>query len=520
MELQSIESGVRRLLRALWTQHRGAARRASASHGQLLALACAAWSCHGDTGPRSTGAGLVPGPPDHDAPPALQGGSGGGAVGSPSGSEGGIGSVSGIGAAGADVGDSANSSEDAGDAGAVASEDAGPPPVCDIIPNTGSLTDGDANIDLDAELQRISGFGGMDGGFYAELTPDQVDTAFGNGPGQLGLSIIRIRIPESQDRFGVSVAAASRAAQLGATVMATPWSPPANMKSNNDTVGGSLNVASYGAYADHLLGFRDFMQSNGVPIYAISVQNEPDIQVTYESCDWTANQLVDWIAAQGAKFGDTRLIAPESFNFNRQVSNPILESPAASAQVDIVGGHIYGSGLADYPLARQQGKELWMTEHYTDSASSANAWPLALDVGTEINDIMQANFSAYVWWAIRRGYGLITEDGVVSKRGYLMAQYSKFIRPGYVRIGATQPNNDSVAVTAYKGGDRVVVVAVNRSAQPQAINLDVFNSCATGFSRFTTSVNKNLANDGPVTLANGRAAVTLDAQSVTTFVSE
>jgi len=408
----------------------------------------------------------------------------------------------------------------AGDATGVVSNDAGIAEVCNIIPNAGSVTDGDANIDVSVELQRIAGFGGMDGGFYAELTPDQIDTAFGNGPGQLGLSIIRIRIPEAQNGFGTSLAAASRAFQLGATVIATPWSPPANLKSNNSTTGGSLNVASYGAYANHLLSFRDFLQANGVPLYAISVQNEPDIQVTYESCDWTSNQLIDWISGQGSKFGDTRLMAPESFNFSRQFTDPILNDPAASAQVDIVAGHVYGGGLADYPLARQQGKEVWMTEHFTESANSANAWPLALDVGTEIHNIMSANFSAYVWWAIRRGYGLLTEDGVVSKRGYLLAQYSKFIRPEYVRVRSTQPSNASVGVTAYKGANRVVVVALNRSDQPQTINLDVFNSCATSFSRFTTSVSKNVANDGTVALDNSRATVTLDGQSVTTFVSQ
>jgi len=147
-------------------------------------------------------------------------------------------------------------------------------------------------------------------------------------------------------------------------------------------------------------------------------------------------------------------------------------------------------------------------------------WPLALDVGTEIHDIMSANFSAYVWWAVRRGYGLMTEDGVVSKRGYLMAQYAKFIRPGFVRVGATQPSNTNVGVTAYEGNGQVVIVALNRSAQPQSINLDVFNSCATSFSRFTTSVNKNVADDGSLTLTDRRATVTLDGQSVTTFVSQ
>ena len=161
-----------------------------------------------------------------------------------------------------------------------------------------------------------------------------------------------------------------------------------------------------------------------------------------------------------------------------------------------------------------------MTEHYTDSANPANLWPLALDVGTEIHNIMSANFSAYVWWAIRRGYGLMTEDGVVSKRGYLMAQYAKFIRPGYIRVGASQPGDANVGVTAYKGDNRLVVVAVNRGTQPATVNLDVFNSCATSFSRFTTSVDENVAEGAPVVLSERRASVTLDAQSVTTFVSQ
>jgi glucuronoarabinoxylan endo-1,4-beta-xylanase len=165
---------------------------------------------------------------------------------------------------------------------------------------------------------------------------------------------------------------------------------------------------------------------------------------------------------------------------------------------------------------------VWMTEHYTDSGPEpdrANQWPLALDVGTEIHRSMQANFNAYIWWYIRRGYGLITDDGVVSKRGYLMSQYSRFVRPGFVRVGASNPAG--AQVTAYKNGPgKVVVVALNTSAQPQNIALDLFGSCVTSFDRFTTSQTKNAQSDGVVALQNGRAAVTLDAQSLTTFVSQ
>jgi glucuronoarabinoxylan endo-1,4-beta-xylanase len=516
-------------------------KRALAGHGFILAWVCLAWSC-GNEPQRATlaasaagsGAQRVDNPAPDGSGSVGTGSIGTGSIGTGSIGTGSIGTDSvGTGSVGTGSGASEAVPGDAplvggagntggsssGDVNSPVPPDTMPPATCAIVLNAGSATDTDVNIDLGIELQRIAGFGGMDGGFYPELTAAQVDSAFGNGPGQLGLSIIRIRVPETAARFPVSVAAAARASQLGALVMATPWSPPAEMKSNGSVTGGTLNVESYGAYADHLLSYRDFMQANGAPLYAISVQNEPDIQVTYESCDWTPQQLVDWIRAHGAKFEGTQLMAPESTKFDRAWSDPLLQDPEVSAHVDIVGGHVYGGGVADYLLAREQGKEVWMTEHYHDSAGPANQWPLALGIGTDVHRSMVVNFNAYVWWAIRRAYGLLTEDGVVSKRGYVMAQYSKFIRPGFVRVSATEPANAEVAVTAYKGGNQLVVVALNRSTTAQAINLDVFNGCASQLSRFTTSAAANLAEGEPVTLVDGRATVTLEAESATTFVS-
>src|SRR5690606_23234960 len=131
------------------------------------------------------------------------------------------------------------------------------------------------------------------------------------------------------------------------------------------------------------------------------------------------------------------------------------------------------------------------------------------------------NFNAYVWWYIRRGYGLITDDSQVSKRGYLMSQYSRFIRPGFVRVGASTPSVNGVQVTAYKNGPgQVVIVALNTTAQPQTVDLDLFGSCVTAFDRFTTSATKDVESDGVVTLDGRRASVTLDAQSLTTFTSQ
>jgi O-glycosyl hydrolase len=379
---------------------------------------------------------------------------------------------------------------------------------------------GDINVDLTSSFQLIRGFGGINmPGWIPDLTPEQVDTAFGNGPGQIGMSILRVRVPYDPEQFALEVPSAARAVELGATVIASPWTPPAALKSNADIVGGSLLADSYAAYADHLLSFRDFMESNGVPIYALSVQNEPDIEVTYESCSWTAQEMAAWLAQEGQRFGETKLIAAESFNFNPLMTDPILQDPAAEPQVDIIGGHLYGRRPADYPLARSLGKELWMTEHYTDSSNSANAWPNALAVGKEIHDAMSANFSAYIWWYIRRAYGPITEDGLVSKRGSLLAQYAKFIRPGDVRVAASAPAAPDVYVTAYKGeGGRVAVVAVNLSEEPRDVTLDLSNSCLDALSVFGTSATEDVSDQGELALSEGRASVTLAAQSVTTFV--
>jgi glucuronoarabinoxylan endo-1,4-beta-xylanase len=417
--------------------------------------------------------------------------------------------------AAADAGDAVLA--DAGDGGLA---DAGPA-ACIPRANPGSPADGEVDIDLTAELQTIRGFGGINvPGWIADLTPEQVDTAFGNGPGQIGMSILRVRVPYDPAQFALEVPSAAHAVALGATVIASPWTPPPEMKSSNDIVGGSLNVESYGAYADHLLSFREFMAANGVPLYAMSVQNEPDITVTYESCEWTPAEMAAWLAEQGPRFGDTKLIAAESFNFNPAITDPILQDPAAAAEVDIIGGHLYGRRPSDYPLARSLGKELWMTEHYTSSTTSANEWPLALGVGKEIHDSMTANFSAYIWWYIRRSYGPITEDGLVSKRGSLIAQYAKFVRPGDVRVAATAPAVPDVYVTAYKGdANRLVVVAVNLNTAAQDITLDAVDGCVDHFERFTTSATKDVSDDGVVVLDQGRAAVSLDAESVTTFVS-
>jgi glucuronoarabinoxylan endo-1,4-beta-xylanase len=371
-------------------------------------------------------------------------------------------------------------------------------------------------IDFSNEKQSIRGFGGMNmPDWIGDLTPDQVDKAFGNQPGQIGFTILRVKVPNSTSLFNIQVPAAVRAKSHGAIVMASPWSPPPAMKTNNNIIGGRLEVSSYGDFANHLDSFADYMSSNGASLYAISLQNEPDVTVNYESCDWTPEEMINFLINHGQEFDSVKLIVAESFNFSRSQTDPILNNAEAESQVDIIGGHIYGGGLYDYPLARSKGKEVWMTEHLDTDTS----WSAVLQTGKEIHDCMVANFNAYLWWYIRRFYGPIDESGNISKRGYVMSHYAKFVRPGFTRINATASSAPRIYVTAYKNDTNAVIVAVNRNSSSSILEFSLQNDTVDSFTKYTTSASKNMNNDGMITLSEGSFSTALDAQSITTFTT-
>lgn len=374
------------------------------------------------------------------------------------------------------------------------------------------------------EYQTIRGFGGMNApGWIADLTPAQIDTAFGSESGQLGLSIMRMRIDPNSANWRQQVSAAVRARQLGAILLATPWSPPAFMKSNNSLInGGKLKPEYYDEYATHLLDFANFMSTNGAPLYTVSVQNEPDWHPDYESCDWNGDDFVSFLNSQGSRFGSSlKVTVGEAVGFAKRFTDPVLNSPTAVQHADIIAGHLYGAVPQDYPLARSKGKEVWMTEHYTDSKSDANVWPLALDVGTELHQSMAANFNAYIWWYIRRSYGLLSENGQVSKRGFIMSQYARFVRPGYQRIGATEKPYSDVLVTAYKGPDnKIVMVVVNNGTGSRNLNVNLQNGSVGNFVKYSTSDSLNVAYGGTYQVTNGATSFYVEPKSIATFVSE
>lgn len=347
------------------------------------------------------------------------------------------------------------------------------------------------------------------------MTPAQVQVAFGSGNGQAGFSIMRLRIPPDSTQFSIDVPSAKLAESLGAIVIASPWTPPAWMKSNNSTIGGTLDTSAYAAYAAHLKAFADTMRNDGVSLYAISVQNEPDANVSYELCYWNATQFLNFMKNNAGSVG-TPIFMPESESFNSQFSDSTLDDPVAAADVAFIGGHLYGATPTSYPLALSKGKEVWMTEYLVTDTS----WSAVLGTAKGINDCMNAQMSAYVWWYIVRYYGPIAETGAtLTKRGYVMSQYARFVRPGFYRVSATANPQANIYVTAYKSGSKVIIVALNMSSSSISQPFKILNGTVTTFTPYETSSTKSCVQESDITVSNGSFNATLDPSSVTTFVS-
>ncbi|QDH81064.1 cellulose-binding protein [Echinicola soli] len=393
------------------------------------------------------------------------------------------------------------------------------------------------HLDPNTRFQTISGFGGgnMMWGFDY-LNAEEIKLAFGTGAGELGLSIYRVRLSPVREDWPALVETVKEARKYGARIIASPWSPPAAFKSNHDLIGGHLLEAHYADYADYLNDFVQFMAGEGSPVDVVSIQNEPDIQVSYESCDWTVDQVYDFIKNHGDAIQGAQLTAAESFNFKQSYTDQILNDSDALENLDIVSGHIYGSGLAPYPLAEEKGVEVWMTEYLMNQNSGVDInnwnteeaviWEESMGMLETIHGAMTSNWNAYIWWYIRRFYSFLgdgeqgTSREQTLRRGHAMAQFAKYVRPGYERIWANYTGTSAnLGITAYEGNDQVVVVLINWEENPlPEVWLDLPVNISEAVS-YTTSVTK-MQEETKLTLGEETVTVALPAKSITTVVMD
>jgi len=371
-----------------------------------------------------------------------------------------------------------------------------------------------ATIDVSKAKQVIDGFGACTA-WHVQFTSAEADAAFKNeNSEQMGLSILRVRIAPSSTEWpgwADEKANAQKAKARGAMILASPWSPPAALKTNNNTIGGELKSESYAAYANHLKTFCTYLGNVDV----VSIQNEPNIEVDYESCNWTPAQLLAFCKNNASAIGKP-VMAPEAFNFDKNYSDPILNDPTANAHVQYIGGHLYGATAYNYSNAITRGKKVWMTEKYFNPDDIATCITMA----KEIIDCMYYNMNAYVWWYLRQpGCNLIEAGGKLKKKGCTMGQFSKFVRPGYFRIEATYQPKTGVYMVAFKGKDQNVVVVVNQNKNKVSQSFSFKNDTVFSVKKYVTSDSKNINDEGTITCAVNSFSDNLDAQSITTYVS-
>lgn len=382
-------------------------------------------------------------------------------------------------------------------------------------------------IDLANQHQIIRGFGGIHINAWTgqQLNNDMCEKAFDNDPGEIGLSIFRIWVDPEKNGWNAELPAAKYAVSKGAIVFASPWNPPSNMKEElrKTDQGTDYRLLSqyYGAYTDHLNSFIDHMNSNEVPLYAISVQNEPD---WHSWTWWEPNEMLKFVR-ENAQNINCRVIAPESFSYSRKMIDPLLNDSIANSNIDILGTHLYGTPKSNfyYPLAYQKGKEIWMTEHlYGSDKPADNTWELALQVAEEINTCMDARMSAFVYWYIRRFYGLIDDSGNITDKGYVMSHFSKFVRPGSYRVEMPFNAGTNITATAYKNDSTLAIVVVNRSNNAATLNFNIENNLDVidSMTQFTTTALKKVNNEGTFTIENGSFSASVEPMSITTFTSD
>jgi len=373
--------------------------------------------------------------------------------------------------------------------------------------------DATITVNTGTKYQYIRGFGGMSNVWTSPaISMTEIDRLF--GPSGLGLNILRICIyPYMDDLFnGVEAgptndqgahvnyyAMVRRAKRHGALIQASPWTPPGEWKTNGTRLTGKLKVEHWVDYAKHLQDYIKRMADNGAAIDYISTQNEPDIGVSYDGCEWTGEEMRDFIKQYGRIIvpanSPVKLLPGESYQLRDQYYNPMYNDPAAMALIDVIAGHIYGNGLRRHTSAINAGKEVWMTEHLFNTSSNYNIdsqWQSVWVMIKEVHDCMTNDFNAYIWWYSKRFYSLIgdgeygTIDGKLLFRGYAMSHYAKYAT-GKTRVAAAMTGgNANVFVTAYESDKEIALVLFNQgSTDVGQLNIDI-PVAATGASMVIT----------------------------------
>jgi glucosylceramidase len=299
---------------------------------------------------------------------------------------------------------------------------------------------------------------------------------------------------------------ASAAAGGKLTLFLSPWSPPAWMKDNNNMLqGGKLLPKFRQSWANYYVKFIEAYEKEGIPIWGLTVQNEPMAKQTWESCIYSAEEERDFIkeylgpTLQKSGMKSKKLIG---WDHNRDLlyhrASTILNDPETSKFVWGIGYHWYetwtGGEMQFENLRRVKecfpDKNLLFTEGCVDrfNIDSINSWAMGERYGLSMIGDFNSGTVGWTDWNI-----LLDEKGgpnhvanfchapVIGNTStgqlyyensyYYIGHFSKFIRPGAKRV-ASSSNRDKLLATSFINTDgKLVVVVMNRSSEKMIYNL-------------------------------------------------
>jgi glucosylceramidase len=282
-------------------------------------------------------------------------------------------------------------------------------------------------------------------------------------------------------------------------IVATPWSPPGWMKTSGSMIGGNLLSSQYSdALANYFVKFIQAYQAQGVPVYGITVQNEPLYQPTgYPGMGMAAADQGGFIGYNLgpalANAGLSTKIIVYDHNWDRiDYPTTVYQNSAAYGYVAGVGWHCYGGDVSaessfhnSYPA-----KDTWLTECSGGDWSPGFATNLQSE--TESLVILNARYwgkGAILWnMALDTNHGP-TNGGCTNCRGivtidqnagtysrtidyYVLGHASKFVRSGAYRIDSNTFGNNSIEDVAFQNPDgSIVVLALNNNSAAQNFNI-------------------------------------------------
>jgi glucosylceramidase len=275
-------------------------------------------------------------------------------------------------------------------------------------------------------------------------------------------------------------------------ILATPWTAPRWMKTNNSWIGGSLNTAYYAAYAKYFVKYIDAMKAQGINIWAITPQNEPENPNNNPSMLMTAAEQVNFInnnlgpSLATAGYGTAKII---SFDHNCDNATYPIYVCNNSSYVDGAAFHLYAGAISTMTTVKNATtKNVYFTEQYTASTGSfsgdfdwhmqnvvigsANNWSKTI---IEWNLANNSSIGPYTSGGCTTCLGAITINSSTNYTRnvsyYIIGQISKFVKSGAIRIGAAVSGTNLIA-TAFQNPDgTIAVLAYNSKSSSQTLKV-------------------------------------------------